>query len=57
MSALVRISELFDVKENEETTEKIEINNIKLNQLSYSYNGLDNVIKGIDLQLIRVKKL
>ena len=57
MSALVRISELFDVKENEETTEKIEINNIKLNQLSYSYNGLDNVIKGIDLQINKGEKV
>ena len=35
----------------------MEINNIKIHDLSYSYNGLDNVIKDINLQINKSEKI
>ena len=57
LSALIRISEFFDIEENAKTKEKLEINNIKIHDLSYSYNGLDNVIKDINLQINKSEKI
>ena len=52
-----KVNDFYSVKEEENKLKKLEVNNITVNDLSFSYNGLKNVINNVNVRINKNGKI